>query len=372
MKKITILVLHLGIGGIEKYISSLCKMLENDFKIEIISTYKVSEQPAFEFSDKISIKYLIDDKPHVKEMREALMNAKPFKCLKYFFKNYSILKKKNKLNIKAIKSIDSDYIITTRDFHNNLVSKYASKDIIKIATEHNYHNDEQIYINNLIESIKGYNYLIVVSKKLQKFYNKKIGDTKCIYIPNTIDQIYANPRYNCNNSIVSIGRLSKEKGFDDLIDVINIVKDTIPNIHLDLIGDGNERENLELKIRTLKLDKNITLHGFKTGKEKEEIILKNSLYIMSSHTESFGIVLIEAMAYGLPCIAFDSAEGAKEVIMQNNMLIANRDKKEMAKRIIDMLSNEKELNKLGKENYIYCQKYLISNIKKEWINILKK
>ena len=54
MKKITILALHLGFGGVEKYISSLCKMLEEDYQIEIISTYKVSDKPAFNFSNKIN------------------------------------------------------------------------------------------------------------------------------------------------------------------------------------------------------------------------------------------------------------------------------------------------------------------------------
>ena len=44
--------------------------------------------------------------------------------------------------IEAIKKIDSDYIITTRDFHNELVGKYAKEGIIKIATEHNHHNND--------------------------------------------------------------------------------------------------------------------------------------------------------------------------------------------------------------------------------------
>ena len=371
MKKITILALHLGVGGIEKYISSLCKMLEDDFNIEIISTYKVTEKSAFEFSDKISIKFLIDNKPRVKEMREALISAHPFKCLKYFFRNFKMLRKKSKLNIEAIKNLDCNYVITTRDFHNRLVSLYADKKIIKIATEHNYHNNDETYINNLIDSVKGFNYLITVSKELQDFYKDKIGKTKCIFIPNTIDDLYEKPKYNCNNNIVSVGRLSKEKGFDDLIDVVSIIRDTIPNIHLDLIGDGLEKENLELKAKSLDLENNISFSGYKTGDEKEKIILNNSLYVMTSFTESFGIVLIEAMAYALPCIAFDSASGAREVIIQKDLLISNRDKRLMANKIIELLNDKIKIKQIGEENYKYCEKYLISNVKKEWLKIIK-
>ena len=62
MKKITIFALTLGVGGIEKYTATLCKLLENDYKIEIICTYKVSENPAFPISDKIKITYFLKRK----------------------------------------------------------------------------------------------------------------------------------------------------------------------------------------------------------------------------------------------------------------------------------------------------------------------
>jgi N-acetylglucosaminyldiphosphoundecaprenol N-acetyl-beta-D-mannosaminyltransferase len=365
------MALHLGFGGIEKYISSLCKMLEDNYEIEIISTYMVFDKPAFNFSDKIKITYLINDKPYFKEMKFSLNEFKILTFLKYFFKNLIIFINKNRLNIKAIKNINSDIIITTRDFHNKLVGKYANSKIMKIASEHNFHNNDEVYIKNLIASLKGFDYFVVVSNELKKFYKNKINSTKCVCIPNVIDEIYNEPKYNYNHNIVSVGRLSKEKGFADLLDVIDLVKKEIPNIHLDLIGDGNERENLELKVNALELTKNVTLHGFKEGKEKENIITKNSLYVMTSYSESFGIVLIEAMAYGLPCIAFDSASGAREVIIQKDLLIPSRDKYELSKKIIELLNNKEKLTNIGKENYDYCKQYLYSNVVKEWLNVLK-
>lgn len=371
MKKITIMALHLGFGGIEKYLSSLCKMLEDDYEIEIISTYKVLDKPAFDFGDRVKISYLINDRPYPREMKESLRKLKFFTFSKFLIKNLIISLNKKRLNIKAIKEIESDIIITTRDFHNYLVGKYAKSKIIKIATEHNFHNDDKSYINNLVASLKGFNYFIVVSNELKEFYKNKIGTTKCVYIPNVIDNVCDNPKYNFNHNIVSIGRLSKEKGFADLIDVVDLVKGKISDVHLDLLGDGKERENLELKISTLGLENNVTMHGFKEGKEKEDIITKNSLYVMTSYSESFGIVLIEAMAYGIPCLAFDSASGAREVIPQKDLLICCRDKEKLAETIVELLNNKKKLLKIGKENYAYCQKYLSNNVKQEWFKILK-
>ena len=369
-KKITILALHLGYGGIEKYISSLSQMLEDNYEINIISTYKTTKKPAFKFSDKIKIEYLMEDRPYKEEMVEAFKFGQFKKGVKYLKKNIKMLKNKTKLNIEAIKNIDSDYIITTRDFHNELVGKYAKDGIIKIATEHNHHNNDEKYINNLIKSVDGFDYFVLVSQELKEFYQDKVGNTKTIHITNVIDNIN-DKLTNHNHNLISIGRLSEEKGFDDLIDIINLLKKDIEDIHLDLIGDGPLYRKIKKKIKELKLENNITLHGFRSKDGIDEEIRKCSLYVMTSHTESFGLVLVEAMSYGLPCVAFDSAQGAREIITQKNMLIPNRNKKQMIERIKELLKDKKELSKIGNENYEHSKDYLLDNVKNEWIQLLE-
>ena len=140
MQKITILALHLDYGGIEKYISYLCKMFENKYDIEIICTYKFQPKPAFEFSNKIKIRYLIENDLKDLSIKELLKKKEFLKIIKEVSRRIKIKKLSYKLNKQAIQNLDTDYIITTRTFHNKIVNKYAKKDIIKIATEHNHHN----------------------------------------------------------------------------------------------------------------------------------------------------------------------------------------------------------------------------------------
>lgn len=370
MKKITILCLHLGVGGIEKYISSLSKMLEQNYKIEIISTYKTLDKPAFDFSDKVKIKYLINDRPYKEELKDSIKKLKLISIVKYLFKNAKLLMLKYSENIKFIKNINSDYIITTRDFHNKLVGKYAKDKIIKIATEHNHHNNNSRYIKKVVTSLKNIDYFVVVSEDLKEFYKNKIGDTKCLYIPNVIDNIYDKPKYNTSYNLVSVGRFSKEKAFEDLIEVIGIVKKDIPNIHLNLVGDGKLKNDITNKIESLDLKENIKLCGYLSQSEIKKVMLESSLYVMTSLTESFGLVLIEANSYGIPCIAFDSASGAKQIIENKELLISNRDKEKMAKLIVKLLKDKDKLQTYGKEAYNNCQKYLLVNVKKKWLDLL--
>ena len=96
MKKITILALHLGYGGIERCISNLVNSLCDDYDIEIVSTYKILDKPAFKIDSKVNIKYLITDmKPNKKEIKESLKKLKLITFMKELRKAQKILKLKN-------------------------------------------------------------------------------------------------------------------------------------------------------------------------------------------------------------------------------------------------------------------------------------
>lgn len=374
--KISILALHLGTGGVEKYISSLCQMLEDNYEIEIISTYKMDSKPAFTFSDKIKIRYLIDDYPHKKEFNDAIKNKNIKLIFKYGFSLTKILILKYIRNINCIEEINSKYIITTREFHNKLVSANKNRDIVAIATEHNYHNNDKKYIRKVCNSCNNIDYLVLVSKELKEFYSKKLKNTKtkCIYIPNVIDEI---PNYKANNKIknklITIGRLAPEKGFEDLVDIVYIIKKKIPNIQLDIYGDGPSRERIDKKIKELDLSQNIRLCGFCEHDKLLNILNEYDLYLMTSYTESFGLVLLEAMSQSVPCIGFDSANGAKQLLSDGNgILVSNRNKEKYAKEVIKLLNDKNKINIISKKAHNYVKKYDIKLVKKNWLSLLKK
>ena len=95
---------------------------------------------------------------------------------------------------------------------------------------------------------------------------------------------------------------------------------------------------------------------------------------MTSFTESFGIVLIEAMSHGLPCIAFDSAEGACEIINsgKDGYLIKNRNYQAYIKKIEDLIEKKEERIRIGKEAFKTSQKYTSYKVGKQWYQLLEK
>ena len=375
MKKITILALHLGYGGIERCISNLVNSLCDDYDIEIVSTYKILDKPAFKIDSKVNIKYLITDmKPNKKEIKESLKKLKLITFMKELRNAQKILKLKKELMINYIKNCHSDIIISTRDIHNLWLSKYGNDNCLKIGWEHNFHNNNQKYINKIIKSVYGLDYFVLVSKSLKEFYDSKTGNCKCVYIPNSISYIPKNKAKLTGKNLISVGRLEVEKGYSDLIDVFSLVHKVYPDWKLNIMGDGSLKEELQRKIHKLNLTDSIILHGFRDSKYIEKELLKSSIYLMSSTTESFGLVLIEASSFGLPCIAFTSASGACEIIKDNwdGYLIENRDKEKMAKRIINLIKNPERRIIMGDNAYKKSISYISDNIKGNWIKLFEE
>lgn len=375
--KITIYALHLGVGGVEKYVSTLANILVTEHEVEIVSTYRIQEQPAFELSPKVKVTYLMEKrKPNKEELKDAVQKKNIFRILSEGYKAFSVLILKYMLNKRSIKKCKSDVIISTRIFHNKLIGKYADKDIVKITGEHNHHNNNQKYIDEVVESCKNFDYFIPISRELSQFYDKlmKNNGVKTKYIRFCIDDNHDHlkPEFK-NNSLITIGRFSEEKGIYDLIDIMSEIHKCDASVVLNIIGDGPEYTQVCNMIKERNLQDVIKLHGFRDKEYIYKVLPQMSLYLMTSFTESFGIVLLEAMSCGIPCIAFSSAQGAHEIIEDdvNGYLIENRDKKLMVNKIITLLNDRNKLMELSASCLNTAEKYSYENTKKSWLAFMR-
>ena len=374
MKKVTILALHLGYGGIENAISSLANLLSGTYEVEIISTYKLYNEPVFEINSNVKITYLLEHiKPNKKEVEYYKKNKNYSLLIKELFKSIKVLYLRKKLMVDAIKKLDTDVVITTRTLHNKWVSKYAKGDYKKIAWEHNHHNNDQKYIDKLVKSCNNVDQLVLVSKELQNFYERYLGK-KAIYIPNCLDYIPKKTSKLDSKNFIAIGRLSKEKGFDDLLRLFKKLTFQFPDWKLNIVGDGFERNNLLDLAKELKLGDRVVFHGYQNKDEINKIMLDSSIYLMTSYTESFGLVLIEAMSYGIPCIAYTSAQGANEIIDDgvNGYLIDNRDEDSMIEKISNLINDDKLRKSFGLNAKKKSLEYNGDTVLKMWNEVIKK
>ena len=344
--KISFLLLHLGYGGIESATINTANSLCDDYDIEIMSFYKLSKTQANKLNDKIKVKYLYDDGPNKEEFLDAFHNHKIFNILKEGIRSVSILTKKKIRVINYIKNCDSKYIVSTRYDFSALLSKYGNDNSVKIAQEHHYHNNNKKFL------IK----------------NKH---TKVVLVPNMLYYIPSKQSKLDKKNIITISRLDCGKRNDDIIRAFSKIKEKDWKLYI--IGDGKEFNNLNKLINDLNMNDRIILTGYKNKEEIEEYMLKSSLFLMASETEGLPMVLLEAMSYGIPCIAYEIASGVNDIIdnNKNGYIIKNRNEEEYIEKIEKVINDSKLRNELGIEAKNKANEFSKEKIVNIWEKILK-
>ena len=377
MKKISILSLHLGYGGIEKSVVSLANMLCDNYKVEIACCYKLYNEPAFSLDKRVKVKYLLKDlKPNRDEFKTALKKKNIINILKEGLKSIKVLYERKSRMVEYIQNTKADVIISTRVIFNEWLGEHGKKNTLKIGWEHNHYHNDFKYARSVVRSAYNLDYFVLVSNALKEYYEKKLikSKCKCLYIPNTIDKMPSRKSMLEEKRLICIGRLSEEKGHMDLLKIFALLIKDFPEWQLDIIGDGNEKDKLESFIKKHSLSEKVILHGFRDKDYINKMLQKSSIYIMTSYTESFGIVLIEAMSHGVPCIAFDSAEGAKELIDSgmNGYLIKHRSFSAMIKKLSDLIEQRDARLKLGEAARKKAKQYTAEIVKEDWINLIER
>ena len=369
MKKITILMLHLQHGGIEKQTITFANELCKKYKVEIISVYSMKKEPAYEIDKRINIQYLINGYPNREVFKNSLKKGRFITTFKEGTKALKILKEKKNLMIDKIKNLDSDFVLSTRIEFAELLSKYAPENVVTISQEH-LHNDSKSYVKKVKKAFNNIDYLVVLSPWSYKNYSGWLKDNKkikIVEIPNIVDGLSKTKSSLKGNTLVAVGRMHKVKCFTDLIKVFAKVKEKIPDAQLNLIGDGEEYKDLKKKGKAL----NINMPGMVSSDEVKKYMLESDIYVMTSLTECFPMVLLEASGVGLPLISFDVPTGPRAIITngENGYLIKNRNIDEMADKIVSLLKNREKMKDMQEKSYQNAKKYLKENIMKKWYNI---
>jgi glycosyltransferase involved in cell wall biosynthesis len=166
--------------------------------------------------------------------------------------------------------------------------------------------------------------------------------------------------------IISVGRYVYQKGFDLLLKAWSVVEKTCPDWTLTIRGDGNCSE-YETLANELNIDKNRCKLLGRTEHIQDEY-MKSSLLVMSSRFEGFGMVLIEAMACGLPVVSFDCPCGPKDVIKDriDGLLVENGNVEKLAEALIWMIQHPEELKVMSMNAVKNVQRFKMDKVASQW------
>jgi len=359
------------VGGADRVITEKANYFADklQYDVYIITDSQGKEMPKFSLSPKVHLVNL------------DIMFGQQYNHSFFIrgFIYFNLMRKYRKELIKQLMTIRPDFTISTlgRDVDFITSVKDGSKKIAEAhTTRKNIRNFELLKKRNFIYKVIGKIWESKLEKAINKF-NKLVVLTEddasewaeikdSIVIPNSLPFYPQTISYNSNKKAISVGRFEIEKGHDRLIDVWSEVIKKHPDWILEIYGEGTLKKGLINIAKEKGLSDSILFKPSSMNIDKEYI--DSSFCIMTSRYEGFGMVLIEAMACGLPCIAYDCPSGPRNIIKDgiNGFLIKDGAVQKMAEKICFLIEHEDIRKKMGQAGYLNVEKYNIDEIMNKW------
>lgn len=286
---------------------------------------------------------------------------------------------------EEVQKIDPDIIICTPIYLSTEVCKLKCR-AKKVIESHTAKKDTHIaedlkmgFIKDIKNQYNVHRRLHIIEQYSDAIVTLTSQDAKAwknaakVYVIPNMTQAITPANSLCEeHRVIAAGRLCYQKGFDRLIEAWDIVHKEFPDWRLDIFGEGPYRGALYTQIKNKKLEGVITIHSFTQNILQEYLI--SSIFALSSYFEGFGLVLIEAMGCGLPCVSFDCPNGPSEIIKdkEDGLLVKNGDINGFAEAICQLIRNEKMRIEFGKRAKQNAMRYIADEIMPQWEMLFNK
>jgi glycosyltransferase involved in cell wall biosynthesis len=358
-------------GGADRVITEKANWLaEHGHEIAIITDTQMGREPVFPLSPKVKLIDLAVDfsqeyghgflvriwmyyklmRLYRKMVTEVLMKDRPDIVVTTLGRDISFITKIKDGSKKIGEAHTTKHFI--RNFHlleqRNVLLKYMTKLF-------RWHMDLQV---NKLDA------LVVLTSQDQHDWGDKIP----VYvIPNSFPFYPDKPSTCENKQAIIVGRYNSAKGYNYLIDAWKKVYQKHPDWIINIFGSGEYEDRVRKQILDNGLQ-NVVIMNHPNDHIMEEY-LKSSIYVMSSVFEGFAMVLLEAMACGLPCVSFDCPYGPRNVLTdgEDGILVDYLNSQALADHICRLIENEELRKKMGSNGRRNVLRFSRETIMPQWV-----
>lgn len=220
--------------------------------------------------------------------------------------------------------------------------------------------------------------VVVQTEEAARAIRRLVGRAPVAVLPNPLPaELQArDPRGRCNpasrHRLVGMGRLERQKGFDLLIRIFYRLAQEFPDWDLWIWGEGSQRRALEAQVVKLGLEPRVFLPGWTS--EPWDELERADVFVLPSRWEGFPNALLEAMALGVPCVAYDCPAGPREITRggQDAMLVPAEDELAMEDALRTLMTNEALRTDLGARGAVSVrERYALPRVITMWDELFR-
>ena len=343
-----------GSGGLERVVTLKASYFaeKNSYCVYLITLNEDKLAPFYQISHKVKILNITTSSTPIKFYYDYITRIK-----------------------KYIKEINPDVIFVADDGLKGVMFARLFKPKCKVVYER--HTTKAIHGKGLKAKIisklmdygsSRFDAFVVLTKSNKKDWSKA---NNLIVIPNPLPfECTKITPITSRNKIISVGSLSYLKGHDILIKAWSQIASKYPHITLHIYGEKKDNyENIINLIPQYSLENSVFIHN--PTKNIKDKYLESLICILPSRVEGFGMVLIEAMECGTPCIA-TKCEGPMDIITDgmNGFLIDINDSEFLAEKITEILLDKRQIESLSLNSRISAKQYHIDSIINKWNKLI--
>ena len=346
-------------GGIERVIVTLANKMCHQYEITIL------------VKDEAKTFYVLDNRVQLLSLDNELDFNMNSKVSRFFSAFKSIILNKKALAV-FFKNRSFDYYYLAHPL--NVLEFHLSRGVRKKDTIITEHGAPDAY-NSIYKKIKSWLYpkakiyIVPTTSDTQLYRSMQLP---ALYLPHFRSDIPYEKANLKDNIALNIGRFTDVKQQITLLRIWNslVNNKNIKNWKLFLVGSGELKEEFETYINNNNLQDYVFL--LSPRKDVEYFYKRASLFLLTSKSEGFGMVLLEAISFGLPCVSFDCPSGPRDIIRnnENGFLIAPNDEIAFEEAVVKFINNPELKKDMGNKSLLISENWKDSQLLEGWFNIL--
>lgn len=357
-------------GGIERVMAVKANYLAAlpGMEVHILTTEQQNRKPCFELDKRIQLHDLAIN-------YDRALSYFSGRNLKKTIRHYRELNRK-------LKMLQPDVVVVCNYAFDFYFMPFIYRKAAKVKEFHSsrYFDQQQregsgSFLKKMVYRLtdfveRKYDAIVALNNDEKKYY----PSDNVVVIPNPVSIPEQVPQVSAKPWAIAAGRIAPVKGFQYLVEAWAKVHKQLPDWQLHIFGDSylDTQKKLEEQIQHAGLQQVVLFKGL--AKDMTTIFPEYSLYVMSSETECFPMVLLESLSVGLPIVSFDSPNGPRNIITNNEdgLLAEYKNIDDLAEKIIFLAQNPQIRAQMSHKARINIQRFELIKVMHLWLNLFER